>query len=325
MRRREFIAALGGVSAWPLVARAQQSAMPRVGVVGGSSHEAGQRLVAPLRQGLSDAGYIEGKNVTIEYRWADSQYDRLPALTADLLARNVAVIAALGNVAARAAKAATTTTPVVFASGSDPVGIGLVASLNQPGSNMTGVSILNNDLESKRFELLTEVVPQATTIAFLVNPDSPTTTLKLQAIQSAARGLGRRLLVLHARGEREFDTAFATLDQERVAAMMIASDGVFSTASESLGQLSARHSVPVISAYRAFAVAGGLMSYGTSINEAYRQAGVYVGRVLKGERPANLPVIQATKVELVLNLKTAKALGLTIPLPLLGRADEVIE
>jgi len=326
MRRREFIAGLGGAAAaWPFAARAQQSAMPVIGFLHAGSPEPNVDLVTAFRRGLAEGGYIEGHNVAFEFRWADGQYDRLSELAADLLHRRAAIIAAFGNVAARAAKAATTIIPVVFASSSDPVAVGLVASLNRPGANMTGVSILNQELESTRLERLVEVVPQATTIAFLVNPDSPTTALKLREMESAARALGRRLHVLNARSEREFETVFATMDQQRVAAMVVASDNAFSNQSVMLGKASARHAVPAIGAYRDFARAGGLMSYGTSLTDAYRRVGVCAGRILKGEKPADVPVQESTKVEFVVNLKTAKALGLRIPPTLLVLAGEVIE
>jgi putative tryptophan/tyrosine transport system substrate-binding protein len=324
VKRREFIAGLGGAAAWPLAGRAQQPAMPVIGLLSGGAPDSSLPLPA-FRQGLNEAGYVEGRNVAIEYRWAEGHYDRLSALTADLLDRKVAAIVAFGNVAARAAKAATTTIPVVFSSGSDPVGIGLVKNLNRPGTNMTGVSILNNELESKRLELLVEVVPHAATIAFLVNPNSPTTSLKLRSIQTAAHELNRQVFVLNASNDREFETIFGTIAEQRIEAMMIASDNIFANEGSKLGLVSATHNVPVISAYRAFVSAGGLMSYGTSEADAYHQVSAYAGRILRGEKPADLPVLQAVKVELVLNLKTAKALGITFPLPLVGRADEVIE
>ena len=277
MRRRAFIAALGGAAAWPAVARAQQpQKMPVIGLLSGGAPDSPLPLPA-FRQGLNEAGYVEGRDVAIEYRWAEGHYDRLSALTADLLDRKVAAIVAFGNVAARAAKAATTTIPVVFSSGSDPVGIGLVKSLNRPGTNMTGVSVLNNELESKRLELLVEVVPHAATIAFLVNPNSPTTPLKLRSVQAAAHDLNRQVFVLNASNDREFETIFGTLAEQRIEAMMIASDNIFANEGSKLGLVSATHNVPVISAYRAFASAGGRMSYGTSEADAYHQVGAYTG------------------------------------------------
>jgi putative ABC transport system substrate-binding protein len=326
--RRKFISALGGAAvAWPFAARAQQQpAAPVVGWLAvGSPNSTYERYLASFRLGLSEAGFVEGRNVSIEYRWAQEQNDRLSWLAADLVARPVAVIVAVGNVAARAAQAATSTIPIVFESGSDPVRIGLVSSLSRPDANLTGVNILNTELESKKLELLTEVVPQATTIAFLVNPDSPTTEAKLHDIGAAAHALGRQLHVLNARTEYDFEAAFMEFGQIPAGAMAIASDNVFSEEGELLGQLAKRHNAPAVAAHRAFAAAGGLMSYGTSIAYAHRQIGIYAGRILKGEKPTDLPVLQATKVELVLNLASAKALGLTVPQPLLGRADEVIK
>jgi putative ABC transport system substrate-binding protein len=270
-------------------------------------------------------GYVEGRDVAIEYRWAEGHYDRLPALMTDLLGRRVAAIVALGNAAARAAKAAATTVPVIFTSGSDPVAIGLVNSVSRPGTNMTGVSVLNNDLETKRFELLTEVIPNATLIAFVVNPDSPTTALKLRNVQATADELKRRVVALNARNDRDFEGVFETLEQQRVEGLMIASDNTFANECAKFGEVAAHHNVPTISAYHDFVDAGGLMSYGTSEADAYHQLGNYTARVLKGEKPTDLPVVQVTKVALVLNLKTAKTLGVTFPLSVLGRADEVIE
>jgi putative ABC transport system substrate-binding protein len=323
MRRRVFIAALGSAAAWPLVAWAQKP-IPVIGVLSSGARDSSWPAAA-FRQGLKETGYVEGRDVTIEYRWAEDHYERLPALMADLLDQKVVTIAAFGNVAARTAKAGTTNLPIVFTIGSDPVAIGLVKSLNRPGTNMTGVSVLNNDLETKRFELLAEVVPHADTIAFLVNPDSPTTAQKLRNVQAAARDHNRQIVVLNARNDSEFESNFQNLDQRGIEAMMIASDNIFSNESAKLGQIAARHKIPTVSAYSEFTSAGGLMSYGTNEADALHQVGAYVGRILNGERPADLPVIQVASVKFALNLKTAKALGLTIPLPLLGRADEVIE
>src|SRR5271166_2482195 len=326
MKRREMIKLLGSLAlAWPLMARAQQPPIPVIGFLHAGSPEPNVDLVTAFRQGLAEAGYVEGKNATLEFRWADGQYGRLSELASDLLRHKVAIIAAFGNAASRAAKAATATIiPVVFASSSDPVAVGLVTSLNRPDANMTGVSIMNQELEWTRLERLMEVVPHVTAIAFLVNPDSPTTATKLREMQSAARMLGRQLHVLNARSEREFETAFAAIDQQRIGAMVVASDNVFLNKSMNLGQVSARHGIPVIGAYRDFARAGGLMSYGTDLADAYRQVGVCTGSILQGDSPADLPVRECTKVDFVINLKTANALGLKIPPTLLALAGELI-
>jgi putative ABC transport system substrate-binding protein len=323
MRRREFIALFGGAAAWPLAAHAQQSAMPVIGFLGDITPD----RYAAFRQGLGETGYVEGRNVAIEYRLTEGHYDRLPALAADLVRRQVTVIAAMdGTPAALAAKAATTTLPIVFAVGVDPVEFGLVASLNQPGGNLTGITSLNVEVEPKRLELLHELVPTATGIALLVNPTSLTLAeTQSKNLQAAARTLGVQLHVLHASTERDFETAFATLVQLRVGALVIGGDVFFNNRTEQLAALSVRHAVPTIFQYRQFTAAGGLMSYGPSFTDSYRLAGVYIGRVLKGEKPADLPVQQLTKIELFINLKTAKALGVTFPLSLLGRADEAIE
>jgi ABC-type uncharacterized transport system substrate-binding protein len=327
MKRRQFITLLGGaVATWPLAARAQQPAMPVVGFLNSESPALFAYLVRAFRQGLSESGWVEGQNASIEYRWAEGQYDRLPGLAADLVRRPVTVIAANSPAPVMAAKAATTTIPIVFATGYDPVGSGYVASLARPGGNLTGVTSLTAEVGPKRVELLRELVPTATSIALLVNPAAgPLRETISTDLQAAARKLGLQFHVMHASAVREFDTVFATLAQLRTGGLVIGSDPFFNSQSEQLATLAIRHSLPAIYQYREFAVAGGLMSYGGSLTEMYRQVGIYAGRILKGERPADLPVVQATKVELIVNLKTAKALGLDVPRTLLARADEVIE
>ena len=327
MKRRTFIAGLGGAAAaWPLVARAQQTAMPVIGLLGGGSPDRDAKRVGTFRQGLGEAGYVEGKNVAIEYRWAEAQYDRLPALATDLVRSQVNVIAALGGTpAAQAAKAATNTIPIVFDTAGDPVELGLVGNLNRPEGNVTGVTLLSVELGPKLLELAHEVVPTATVMALLVNPTSPLAETLSGETRAAARTLGLQLHVLQASTEQEFDTVAAALVELRVGALMIGPDVLFTNGSDKLAALMLRHTLAAIYPVREFAVAGGLISYGPSIAETWRLMGVYTGRILKGEKPADLPVQQVTKVELVINLKTAKALGITIPLTLLARADEVIE
>jgi putative tryptophan/tyrosine transport system substrate-binding protein len=324
MKRREFIGLLGAAGAWPLAARAQQPAMPVIGFLGTDAPDLRARRLGAFRNGLSEAGYDDGRNVTIEFRWAEGQYDRLASLAADLVQRRVSVIVVNGP-AAMAAKAATTTIPIVFVVGFDPVKLGLVASLSRPGGNLTGVSLLNAELAPKRLALLHELVPTATIIALLVNPGNPNAESLSQDTQAAARTLGLELHVLHASSERDFDAAFAALVRLGAGALVIGTDGFFVGQRERLAALTVRHAVPAIFQSREFAEAGGLMSYAGSETDANRLMGVYTGRILKGEKPADLPVQQSTKVELIINLKTAKALGLTVPLIIQMTADEVIE
>ena len=326
MKRREFITLLGGAATWPLAARAQQPAMPVIGFLRNTAATGSKPIVTAFFQGLKEAGFVDGQSVATEYRWADNQNDRLPALAADLIRRQVAVIVAAGIPAALAAKAATTTIPIAFEVGADPIEAGLVASLNRPGGNLTGVTTVNVELAPKRLELVHEVVPTTRSIALLVNPASPFNAERLSTdTQIAARTLGLQLYVLHASTESDFDTVFASLVQMRAGALVINNDAFFLNRIEQLAALTVRHSVPTISAYREFTTAGGLMSYGGSLTDAYRLTGVYAGRILKGDKPADLPIQQATKVELYINQKTAKALGLTMPQALLSRADDVIE
>jgi putative ABC transport system substrate-binding protein len=326
MNRRRFITLLGGAAAWPLAARAQQPVMPVIGFLSSVSPETYARRLRAFHQALKERGYVEGQNVEVEYRWGEGQNNRLPALAAELVHRQVAVIAAAGGTSALAAKAATATIPIVFSAAVDPVKVGLVASLNRPGGNLTGVTSLNVEVGPKRLELLHEVVPSATSMALLVNPTSPSIAEPFsQALQAAARALGLQLYVLHASSEREIDAAFATLIKLRAGGLVIMPDQFFLARNEQLAALTVRHAVPSVHLFREFAAAGGLMSYGSDEREYYRLVGIYVGRILKGEKPGDLPVQQATKVELIINLKTARALGLTVPLPLSGRADELIE
>ena len=329
MKRREFIALLGGAAAtWPLAAHAQQPAMPVVGVLSAEWPNAvtADRLHA-FRGGLNDTGYFEGRNVTIEYRWAEGRNDRLPALAAELVRLPVNVIVCAGSTPATiAAKAASTTVPIVFYGGADPVSMGLVASLSRPGGNVTGVTTLNVEIGAKRLEVLHELVPTATMIAGLVNPTNPVIAeTETRDLQAAARTLGLTLHMLHASSEQEIDTAFMTLVQVRAGALVIGTDALFNSRSEQLAVLTLRHEVPAIYQFREFVLSGGLASFGTTVVDTYRPLGVYTGRILKGEKPADLPVQQATKLDLIINMKTANALGITVPLPLVGRADEVIE
>jgi putative tryptophan/tyrosine transport system substrate-binding protein len=322
--RRELLVTLGGGAAWPLAARAQQSAMPVIGFLNTRAREEAGDVLAAFRQGLKEAGTVEGRNVSIEYRWAERQYDRLPALAADLVHRRVVVIAANGP-ATIAAKAATTTIPIVFYTSGDPVALGLVASLARPDGNLTGWTTLGTELGSKRLELLREVAPTASTIAALVNPNNPLAESESSVVKAAAHTLGLPIHILHASTDDELDTAFATLVQRRVGALLISPDPFFSSRRERLGGLTLLHTVPAIYQYREFVAAGGLMSYGISDMDGYRSVGLYTARILRGKKPTELPVQQVTKVELIINTKTAKALGIMVPLPLLGRADEIIE
>jgi putative ABC transport system substrate-binding protein len=328
MRRRKFGALVGGATTasavWPFAARAQQIEMPVIGFLSGAASGPYAPYAGAFRQGLSETGYAEGKNVAVEYRWADGHYDRLPAMAADLVGHKVSVIMASGIPAAHAAKNATSTIPIVFSAG-DPVGEGLVASLSRPGGNLTGVSSLSSELEAKRLELLSELVPQTREIFLLVNPSNSRTEHVMRDVQEAARTKGMQLHILKVSSESEIETAFASLVPGRASALVVTTDPFFNTQRAQIVALAARHALPAIYTYREFATDGGLITYGANLKEAYRQAGVYTGQILKGAKPSNLPIQQTTTFELIINLKTAKALGIEIPPSLRQRADEVIE
>jgi putative tryptophan/tyrosine transport system substrate-binding protein len=326
-RRREFITLLGGAAAWPLVARAQQRAVPVIGLLSSRSPAVDMPLIAVLRQALNETGLVEGQNVTLDYRWAEGQYDRLGGLARDLVRQQAAVIVTIGgDASALAAKAATATIPIVFATGSDPVRTGLVTNLHRPGGNITGVSTFLAETEPKRLELLRELRPHATTTAVLVNPGAiPRAEIQLNDIQTAARSVGQEINILNASTIRDIDAAFAKLVQMRADALLVATDAFFFTRAPQLVVLAARHAIPTVYFRREFAAAGGLMSYAANSNESYRLLGVYAGRLLKGEKPGDLPIQRSTKFELVINVSTARALGLEVPPTLLARADEVIE
>jgi putative tryptophan/tyrosine transport system substrate-binding protein len=326
MRRRDFITLLCGAATWPLAARAQQAAMPVIGFLGPGSAESDAYRARAFRRGLSEANLVEGQNFVIEYRWADGHYDRLPVLATELAHRKVAVIATSGTPAALAAKAATTTIPIVFETAADPVKIGLVASLSRPGGNVTGVTQASEEIAPKRLELLHELLPKAGVLALLVNPaDTTNTKATLEGVQAAARALGIDLHVLNASTEQDFERVFARLSKLPAGGLVIGGDAFFTSHAKRLAALTLQHAVPAIYQWREFAAAGGLMSYGSNITDTHRLAGIYAGRILKGSKPADLPVQQASKVEMFINLKTARALGITIPLPLSGRADEIFE
>jgi putative ABC transport system substrate-binding protein len=325
MRRREFIAGLGSVAAWPLAARAQQAAMPVIGYLNSGPPESDASRLTGLRQGLSQSGYVEGRNFVIEYRWAGNQANRLPALAADLVQLRPAVIVTAGLVSTLAAKAATTSIPIVFGAGADPVQLGLVARLNRPGGNLTGFNNFTGEFAAKALALLHELVPNAATIGFLENPNNPTFELTTRDVLAAAPAIGLNVQRLKASTDPEIDAAFVSLVQARTGALLVSGDAFLTTRTEQVIALAARHAIPTMYGYRELVVAGGLISYGPSLIENYRQVGLYAGRILKGEKPADLPVIQATKLELTINLKTAKTLGLKVPDRLLALADEAIE
>src|SRR5262245_54761943 len=326
MRRREFITLIGGAAAvWPLAARAQQGGMPVIGYLNSRSRDTDTPLLAAFHRGLNETGYVEGQNVAIEYRWADGQYDRLPVLATDLVRRRVIVMAATSTPAALAAKAATSAIPIVFTTAADPIAVGLVDSLSRPRGNATGVNIYLSDLGAKRLELLRQLVPNAAVIGMLVNPNFPDAESQSNDVQEAARTLGQQVRIVNANSEDDFDGAFATFVELKADALLVSTDALFLNRREQLVALAARHKIPAIYFGREFVVAGGLTSYAANLADGYRQAGIYVGRILKGAKPGDLPVVQPTKFDLVINLKTAKALGLTIPDKVLALADEVIE
>jgi putative ABC transport system substrate-binding protein len=325
IRRREFIALLGGAAAWPLAARAQQQAMPIIGFLNPTSPDTVADRLRGFHQGLKEAGYVEGGNVAIEYRWAEGQYDRLPTLAAELVRRQVAVIVATQGGSAMLAVKATTTIPIVFLVGDDPVRLGLVASLARPGGNLTGVNFFTGELGAKRLELLRALVPAAARLAVLVNPANPANESTLKDVVPAARAIGLKIQVLNASSSREISAAFAILVGDRPDALFVGGDALFTSRRVQLATLAARHAIPAIYSARDFADVGGLMSYGSNLTDAFRQVGVYTGRILKGAKPADLPVVQPSKFELVLNAETARILGLTVPPTLLALADEVIE
>jgi putative ABC transport system substrate-binding protein len=326
MRRRDFIAGLGSAAAWPLAARAQQPALPVIGYLSTESADGEYKnFTAPFLQGLKETGIVDGQNVAVEYRWAENQYDRLPGLVADLVRRRVAVIVTSATAAALEAKSATTTIPIVFATAGDPVALGLVASLNRPGANVTGIANLAGELAPKQLQLLRELTPSAAVFGVLADSAFPPTRSIIADLQAAARTLGLQLIVVNAGTDGDLEKGFATFWQQRVGAVLLANSTFYSRHLEQLVALAARHALPAIFSNREFALAGGLMSYGSSPRYAFHQAGIYTGRILKGEKPADLPVVQASKLELIINLKTAKVLGLTIPETLLATADEVIQ
>ena len=326
MQRRAFITLLGGATAaLPFTARAQQPLLPVIGYLESASQGQFSDLIPAFRKGLSETGYTDGQNVRIEYRWAEGQYDRLPTLTTELIRGNATLIFTTALISAQAAKAVTTTVPIVFVSGPDPVQLGLVASLNRPGNNLTGVTLFTSTVGAKRLQLLRELLPATNTVAFIVNPSNTRADSDIQEMETAAGALGQHIVVAKAATNRDFETAFETLARSSIQAVVIGGDPFFNSQAQQLVSLASRYAIPTIYPLNEFATAGGLMSYGSSIADAYRQAGIYAGRILKGAKPADLPVMQPTKFELVINLKAAKALGLTVPPTLLARADEVIE
>jgi len=326
MKRREFITLLGGAAVmWPYAAHTQQPALPVVGYLSSVAPVAYAHLVAAFRKGLSETGFVEGRNVALEFRWAEGRYDRLPALAADLVGRQVAVIVAGSVPAARAAKAATATIPIVFTAGADPVKVGLVASLNRPGGNLTGVYSFGGEVATKGLGVLRELVPSAAVIAVLLNPKNPIAELTKRDVQGAARLTGQKIQFLNASSERELDSAFASLVQQQADALLVGNDAFFNSRVGQLAALAGRHAIPTLYSRREFAAAGGLVSYGPSLADTYHQVGIYTGRILKGAKPADLPVVLPTKFELVINRKTAETLGLSVPPTLLALADEVIE